>query len=66
MSALVQAAELAPSLGQALDGVFGALLRGLPPETASTGNTSSCARLGPAMHGTRAAANDFRPQPIRA
>ncbi len=35
MSALVQAAELAPSLGQALDGVFGALLRGLPPETAA-------------------------------
>jgi hypothetical protein len=33
MNAFVQAAELAPSLGQALDGVYGALLRALPPET---------------------------------
>jgi ATPase family associated with various cellular activities (AAA) len=35
MNAFAQAAELAPSLGQALDGVYGALLRALPPETAA-------------------------------
>ena len=35
MNAFAEAAELAPSLGQALDAVYGALLRALPPETAA-------------------------------